>query len=121
MAVPVSYTCSRVSQLLCQADREAYQGIFVERRNRRIGNLLRVSYAQGFNVHVWLAYDGNAVVVDVRLLVECLFNLGVLYRGSGWVLVAASAQEVVGGGAYCTPPGCRLVLLTVLESTAGPC
>lgn len=69
--------------------REAYQGIFVERRNRRIGNLLRVSYAQGFKVHLGLAYDGNAVVVDVSLFVERLFNLGVFYRGSGWVSAAA--------------------------------
>jgi len=105
MAVPVSYTCSRVSQLFMSSGLEAYQGIFVERRNRRIGNLLRVSYAQGFNVHVWLAYDGNAVVVDVSLLVEGLFNLGVLYRGSGWALAAASTREVVGGELTAHHPG----------------
>ena len=119
MAVPVSYTCCRVSYRfgeLLKEDREAYQGIFVERRNRRIRNLLRVSYAQGFKFHVCLAYDSNAVVVYVSLFVEFLLDFGVLYRGSGLRLGACSRQR--GWRAtHCTPPGWRLVLLTVWEST----
>ena len=115
MAVPVSYTCCRVSHLfveLLNEAKEAYQGVFVERRNRRIRNLLRVSYAQGFKFHVCLTYDSNAVVVDVSLFVEFLLDFGMLDRGSGLWLGACSRQGGW-GTTHCTPPGWRLVLLTV--------
>jgi hypothetical protein len=65
-------------------------------------------------------YNSDSVVVEVGLLVELLLELSVLLD---WPIGAMLANRPHGDdeldGAkvtYWTPPGCRAVLLTVLET-----
>jgi hypothetical protein len=41
---------------------------------------------------VWRSYDGNAVVVNVCLLVKLLLNLGVLDLGPGRFMLALESK-----------------------------
>jgi hypothetical protein len=69
-------------------------------------------------------YDSNAVIIEVSLLVELLFELSMLAGRSKERACGQYLHEVAAGrcgeqgreGTHCTPPGCRAVLLTVLET-----
>lgn len=61
-------------------------------------------------------YNGDSVIVDVSLLMELLLKLGVLDLGPVEVIVSVFVRSescVAMGIAHLTPPGWRLVLLTL--------
>ncbi len=65
-------------------------------------------------------YNGYAVVVNVCGLVELLLELGVLPVRPDVMLesLACFSGRARQGNTHWTPPGCREVLLTLLEITA---
>jgi hypothetical protein len=87
IAVPVSYTWSR-----CQLDAPGrvsgasgtYQCVLVESGDGGVGNLVTGCQLRDFHLsnRVAVTHDGNAVIVDVGLLVKFLLKLGVLHGGS---------------------------------------
>ncbi len=114
------------------------QGIFIQGRDRRIWNLyrhesmklVRLLTRTGCDNYARNTYDGDTIIVNVSLFMQLFLDLSVF----AFSLANRSIKERVsqrpiptcsmpkrgiirdGKTTYCTPAGCKVVLLTVLET-----
>jgi hypothetical protein len=61
-----------------------------------------------------ITYNGNSVIVDMCNLMKLLFELGVLACWPIGNLVRSCGVLERVTFTYCTPPGCKAVLFTLL-------
>jgi hypothetical protein len=99
------------------------EGIFVESRDGRVGDLnLLLACVGGASTDVlleiarWLSYNSDAVVVNVCLLVKLLLDLSVLGLGPGGGMLVVDLMLDDYDATYWTPLGWRAVLFTLWET-----